>query len=177
MQPRMASNLDVEDLAELSLRDWVDLTGREAAPFGDETEGIVWRPKERHLGLRDGDGRLVAAGGLVVTTVRVAGADVEVVGVGTLIVAPDWRRRGIMPLVADPLARLAEELGPNLAMIFCREALVPLYERRDYRRIAAPVRVDQPDGRITMPIPAMWRPLRDGATWPDGDVEIDGEPF
>jgi predicted GNAT family N-acyltransferase len=167
----------VGEMPPLSLRDWVALTGRDRAPFGAETADLVWRPKERHLGLWDPSGRLVAAGGLVVTTVTVAELTFEVVGVGGLIVAPDWRRRGVMPLVADPLARMAEALGPALAMIFCRDALVDLYLSRGYHRIADPVWVDQPAGRVAMPVPAMWRPLHPGATWPAGRVEVHGEPF
>jgi hypothetical protein len=28
-----------------------------------------------------------------------------------------------------------------------------------------------------MPMPAMWKPLRPGVTWPDGDVRVPGLPF
>ncbi|HEU4973992.1 MAG TPA: GNAT family N-acetyltransferase [Baekduia sp.] len=164
------------EMPELSMRDWVRLTGREPAPFGPASDGIVWRPKDRHVGVWDGD-ELIAAAGVVVAEVEVAGAAFDVVGVGGLVVRPEYRGRHLMPLVADPVGRMAEAAGPDRAMIFCDERLVRVYEGRGYTRIADPVWVDQPEGRIEMPIPAMWRPLRPGATWPRGTVQVRGEPF
>jgi hypothetical protein len=72
---------------------------------------------------------------------------------------------------------LAEGLGPERAMLFCRPELVALYRRRGFVEIDAPVWVDQPGGRIEMPLAAMWRPLRAGAEWPPGRVDVRGLPF
>jgi hypothetical protein len=82
-----------------------------------------------------------------------------------------------MTMVVEPLLRLAEELGPDRAMLFCRRDLVGLYRRVGFAQIEAPVWADQPDGRIEMPLPAMWRPLRNGADWPPGRVDVHGLPF
>jgi hypothetical protein len=30
----------------VSVRDWIDLTRREAEPFGSASAGLVWRPKD-----------------------------------------------------------------------------------------------------------------------------------
>ena len=62
-------------------------------------------------------------------------------------------------------------------MLFCRAPLVVLYERFGFREIKASVSADQPGGRVEMPLRTMWAPLRDGAPWPDGAVEVLGEPF
>jgi hypothetical protein len=62
-------------------------------------------------------------------------------------------------------------------MLFCREALVAMYERFGFRLIEAPVTAAQPGGRVEMPLRAMWRPLREGAAWPPGPVAVLGEPF
>jgi hypothetical protein len=37
--------------------------------------------------------------------------------------------------------------------------------------------VDQPGGATRLLFGAMWRPLREGVGWPDGDVRVDGLPF
>jgi hypothetical protein len=68
-------------------------------------------------------------------------------------------------------------MGPDRAMIFCRPELVSLYERLAFAEITAPVWVSQPDGPIEMPMRAMWRALREGATWPPGRVDVQGQPF
>ena len=75
------------------------------------------------------------------------------------------------------LVELGAAAGPDRAMIFCRQELVDLYRRLDFRPIAAPVWADQPEGRIEMPMPAVWRPLREGARWPPGRVDVRGLPF
>jgi hypothetical protein len=62
-------------------------------------------------------------------------------------------------------------------MLFCRPELVALYRGFGCEEIAAPVWADQPGGRIEMPLAAMWRPLRDGAEWPSGRVDVRGLPF
>jgi len=161
----------------LTADDWADLVDGEDEPFGAVGAGLAWRPKERHITFRDG-GRLVAAAGALVARVRV-GSDAcfHVVGIGSVIVTRSYRGRGLMPQLMDRLLRVARTLGPDRAMLFCRPELMRLYGRFGFCEIGAPVWVDQPDGRVEMPLSAMWRPLVDGAQWPCGRVEVDGLPF
>ncbi len=170
--------LDLVEVGALTLRDWVELTERDPDAFGHAGEGLVWRPKDRHVCLRDQDGRLVAAGGATVVAVEVGDERLDVVGMGSLIVHRELRGTGAMTRVSDAMARLAESLGPDHAMIFCLPRLTDMHRARDYRVIDAPVTVDQPDGRVVMTQTAMWRPLRSGAAlWPAGPVAVQGLPF
>ena len=169
--------LQLEQVGALSLRDWVALTERDGDPFGHAAEKLEWRAKERHVCLRDPDGALVAAGGAAIVTVVVADTSFEVVGLGGLIVRRELRGHGVMTRVADAIARVAERMGPEHAMLFSQDHLLGVYRGRGYRAIEAPVSVDQPAGRIVMTQTAMWRPLRAGATWPEGPVEVYGLPF
>ena len=173
----VSGRVEFVELGPLSVREWVDLTGHERAPFGLAAAGLVFRPKDRHLAVRDADDRLVAAVGLAVATVEVEGHEpFEVVGVGALIVHESARGGGLGAALIERVKRLVEDTGPDRAMLFCRAELMPLYGRVGYRPVEAPVRVDQPDGPVEMPIPAMWRPLRP-VEWPAGAVRLRGLPF
>jgi hypothetical protein len=166
------------ELGPLSETDWAELTAGEPEPFGPIGATLEWRPKDRHLALRAPDGQLLAVGGAAVAAVEVGGSEsFDVVGLGSLIVTRAQRGAGLMWSLVDPLLALAGEMGPDRAMLFCREELVALYRRLRFRRIAAPVRAEQPGGRIEIPLAAMWRPLRGRPRWPAGTVELRGLPF
>jgi predicted N-acetyltransferase YhbS len=157
---------------------WDELIAGEREPFGGVGEQLVWRDKSRNIGLRDEDGRLLAAGGAVLAELRAGGGPpFPVAGLGGLVVTHDARGRGIARELAPHLLELASELPAERAMLFCVARLMPFYTEFDFRRIAEPVSVDQPGGRITMPLEAMWKPLRDGVAWPPGELELSGLPF
>ena len=151
-----------------------ELAAGEAQPFGPTD--LRWREADRYLALRD-DARLVAAAGLVVAEVEAGGTPFEVVGVGGVIVARPRRGEGLMRRVIEAAMARAEELGPAFAMLFCSVANSARYARFGFRRIEARVTAEQPDRIVDMGEVSMWRPLRDGATWPGGPVRVLGLPF
>lgn len=166
------------ELPPLSESDWEQLVDGEEQPWGPVGEGLSWREKDRNVGIRDEDGRLIAAAGAVLSDVTVAGAErFQIVGLGGLFVTRRARGAGLVQALAAPLLRIAAGMGPAHAMLFCRPELVEPYRRLSFGEIADPVWADQPDGRIEMPLRAMWRALRDGASWPPGRVDVDGLPF
>jgi predicted GNAT family N-acyltransferase len=162
----------------LTERDWADLVGDEHEPFGPMGAGLEWRPKDRHVALRARDGGLVAVAGAVVAEVGIEGQHrLEVVGIGSVMVRRSCRGQGLMSRLVEPLRQLAQEMGPDHAMLFCRPGLVDLYRGLGYAAIAAAVWADQPQGRVEMPQVAMWQALRTGAEWPPGRVDVRGLPF
>jgi predicted GNAT family N-acyltransferase len=166
------------ELAELRQQDWDAVVDGEHQPFGSVGAELAWRPKERHFALREQDGRLLALAALVGVAVEIEGAGgLDVAGLGGVIVTPSERGRGLMFKVVEPVLALAEGMGPERAMLFCRPALVAVYLRLGFEEIAAPVWADQPAGPVTMPMRAMWRALRAGAGWPPGRVHVRGLPF
>lgn len=170
--------MQLVELGELTQQDWVDVVAGEHEPFGPEGAQLVWRAKDRHVGLRAGDGRLVALAGVTIVSVSIDGAEsFEVVGLGSVIVTPSQRGRGLMSRVVKPMLALAEDIGPDRAMLFCRSELVARYGRLAFAQIDAPVWADQPLGRVQVPMHAMWRPLHDGVVWPPGRVDVRGLPF
>jgi GNAT superfamily N-acetyltransferase len=159
---------------------WDELIAGEHEPFGSVGEQLVWREKTRNVGVREDDGRLVAAGGTVLAEVKVGrepSSSFQVAGLGGLIVTRSARGRGLARLLAARLLEIARELQAERAMLFCRPELVPLYIRLGFLTIEAPVWVDQPEGRVEMPMPAMWSALGGDAGWPPGRVDLLGEPF
>ncbi len=157
---------------------WEELVAGEQEPFGGIRENLVWRDKTRNLGVREGDGRLVAAAGVVLAEVRIERESCfEVAGLGGLIVTRSERGRGLARMLRHGLIELAGELEARRAMLFCAPKLMSFYREFAFVAIDAPVWADQPGGRIEMPLQGMWKALDDEAKWPSGRVELQGEPF
>ncbi len=166
------------ELDRLSEPYWEELVAGEHEPFGGIGENLVWRDKTQNIGVREDDGRLVAAAGVVLAKVKI-GQELpfEVAGLGGLIVTRSARGRGLARLLCRRLLELVAELEVQRAMLFCLPKLMPLYGEFGFVAIDAPVWADQPGGQIEMPMPAMWKALSSDAGWPSGRVELLGEPF
>ena len=162
----------LEQIGMLSRETWDALIADEHDPFGMGDDPTEWRRKEHFTVLYDGE-RPVAAAGLVVVETDHG----DVVGVGGVIVNRDYRDQGHLRPVFDAALERAATLGPDTAMLFCAEWNVSLYAHFGFVEIDAPVTVDQPGGPKVKDDHAMWRPLREGATWPDGPVRVRGLPF
>jgi predicted GNAT family N-acyltransferase len=130
------------------------------------------RRKERYLVLRE-DGRLVAAVGLLLADVEVAGATFPVVGFGGVIVSHTHRGRGLFRRAMDPALATAAQLGPDFALLFCLRKNARLYARLGFATIDAPVTA----AGIALPLDSMWRPLSAQAQWPAGPVTVPGPMF
>jgi len=147
-------------------------------PFGNAELGLCWRDKDRFLAFRDSDGHLAAAAGLVIANAETSPDRVfAVVGIGGVIVAQAHRGQGLARDLVEEALHRAANMGPELAMLFCRRDLVGLYEQLGFDEIAEPVCAEQPGGQVQMPLPAMWRRLYEGAQWPPGHVTLHGLPF
>ncbi len=106
-----------------------------------------------------------------------------VLGIGGVFVTPSARGRGLVSpllerlLVPDRVLVAPAERAVDRAMLFCRPPLMALYGKSAFVEVSATVTASQPEGRIEMPLRAMWRPLRDHASWPAGPVAVRGLPF
>lgn len=167
----------IVELEQVSDEDWRQVIAGEPRPWGGVGEALHWRAKSCNLGLRDDTGKLVALAGLVLAEVRVAGTSLQVVGVGGVIVTHAARRRGLARVLIERALQIAGEFDAERAMLFCLPANVGLYAKFGFQPIEAPVLARQPSGIIKMPMCAMWKPLTNAADWPEGSVELPGEPF
>ncbi len=159
---------------QLSPAQWDELRAGEENPFGDDA--LQWRRKERFLALRM-DGQLVSSAAWAIVDVQVAGEAFPVVGLGAVIVARPHRGKGYARAILEPWLERAATLGPEHASLFCSPENETLYTRFGFAPVGATVTADQPGGPVEMSGVFMWRPLREGATWPAGPVRILGLPF
>jgi len=173
-----SAQMQIVELGRLSMRDWAQLVQGEREPFGETCADFEFRPKDRHVGIRDSEGMLVAAGGWSLVDVEVDGhGRFEVIGVGALIVRQDLRGSGLAQPIMDRMRELMAETGVERRLLLCEPHLEPLYARRGYRRIDDSVWVDQPTGSVRWPLRTMWRPVQPSADWPAGVLRIQGLPF
>ena len=170
--------MELIDCGPLTDAQRAELEGGEEHPFGTLGIELQWRPKDRHVLLRDGEGRPVASAGLVVVEVSVdEAAPFEVVGLGAVIVAPPHRGQGHARTVLEAALERAAGMGPAFALLFCREAVAGLYRKLGFERVEPPVRALQPIGTVVMPQDAMWRALREDVAWPAGPLSVRSLPF
>lgn len=165
------------EFGALSARQRSQLEEDEPDPFDARGVTLQFRRKDRHVGLRDDRGRLVASTGMLVVDVEVNSERFPVVGVGGVIVNARHRGRGLgREVVQGALAR-AKTLGPVFALLFCHEDRAGLYRKLGFAEIEAEVIVRQPTGYVPMPQQAMWRGLRENVRWPSGNVVVHSLPF
>jgi predicted N-acetyltransferase YhbS len=154
-----------------------ELEGDEHDPFDATGTGLEFRAKDRHVGLRDDAGRLVASTGIVVVEVEVDDSRFAVVGLGGVIVNAHNRGRGLGRRVVETALTKARCLGPAFAMLFCHDNRAGLYCKIGFSPVNAEVLVRQPDGFASMPERTMWLPLRAELAWPSGRVVVHSLPF
>jgi len=163
-----------------------EITGGVADPAGVAVTGLKWLDKEVHFGVREqrgdgpGLGRLVAHAGLVPVTVSVDGVRLRVAGLGGVVVAPELRGRGLARLVvgaAVEYGRGTDAGFGEFGLLFCWPELIPLYESLGWRVLDGDMQVEQPGGRVSMPLRSMWTPLAEGAVWPPGPVRLHSLPM
>jgi predicted N-acetyltransferase YhbS len=169
--------MEVVEFGRLTNAQRAELEGEERDPFDDEGGTLRYRPKDHHVGLRDGHGRLIASAGLLTTEVDVAGERFAAVGLGGVIVNADCRGRGLARRVIQEALDRARTMGPAFVILFCHGDRVGLYERLGFSQVGSPVSVRQPNGFAAMPQHMMWYALHPQASWPAGIVIVHDLPF
>jgi predicted GNAT family N-acyltransferase len=170
--------VELIEFGRLSEEQYAELAGDEEDPWGAGGNDLQWLPKDRHVALRGEDGRLLAAAGLVLSNVQFGDQlPIPVVGIGGVIVAAPYRGQGFGWQVISEAVGRAHEMGPEIALLFCRPDRAELYRRHCFAEVSGPVLVEQPDGAVEMPLVTMWRPLKRGARLPGGTVKVHGLPF
>ena len=170
--------MELVEFGRLSDAQRVELEGDEDDPFDAAGNTLQWRAKDRHVGLRGEDGRLVASAGWVLAEVEGgAGTPVPVVGIGGVFVSAPHRGRGLANRVIIEVLDRAATTGRELALLFCHRNRAGLYTRHGFLEVSPPVLVEQPEGQVEIPMVSMWRPLREGSELPAGQLVLRSLPF
>jgi GNAT superfamily N-acetyltransferase len=170
--------VEIIELEEIAAPQMSALFAGEHQPWGGLGEDLIWRAKDRHVGVHAPDGRLIAIAGAVIVEVEVKDAGAfPALGIGGVFVTAGERGRGLASSLVEHLLGTHAQSAVDRAMLFCLPTRLSLYRRLGFSELAGPVWADQPTGRIEMPLRTMWRGLREGAAWPRGRVDLRGLPF
>lgn len=169
--------MEVVEFGPLTPQDRTELEGTERDPFDSAGIALQYRSKDRHIGLRDDSGRLVASTGILLVEVDVAGDGFPVVGLGGVIVSAPHRGHGLGRGVVQAALSSAQLLGPAFAILFCHQDRAGLYRKLGFAEIRDEVLVQQPNGYAAMPQETMWRGLRKEVAWPSGKLVVHSLPF
>jgi GNAT superfamily N-acetyltransferase len=169
--------MEIVEYGPLTVGRRAELEGDEEDPFDAAGKPLQFRPKDRHVGLRGDDGRVVAQAGMVIAEAEVEAVRFDVVGLGGVIVNQAYRGRGYAREVVEAAVSRARGFGPSFMLLFCFEDRAGLYRKLGFTEITDEVRVEQPGGYARMDQRAMWRALRPGAAWPPGAVTLHSLPF
>ena len=170
--------MEITRFGALSDEDRAQLEGDEPDPFDAAGIELAFRPKDRHVGIRDPDGRLIASAGFVLAEVEVDGSERhEVLGIGGVIVAAAHRGRGLARTVVGAVLDEGVRLGPEYALLFSHPNRSGLYRRLGFAVLESPLEVLQPRGMAVVPQLAMWRPLTAARSWPPGPAVLESLPF
>jgi aminoglycoside 2'-N-acetyltransferase I len=144
--------------------------------FGVTHLNLKWRPKDLHLFL-DVDGRPVSHVGLLQHTIEVGGRPLKVCGVGGVVTARFAQGKGYgSHAMRSAEALMSEQWGVDFGVLFCRDELVPFYERLGWQLVKESVEIEQPSGPVASPMIVMALACKQSA-WPAGPVKLNSFPW
>ncbi len=168
--------MEIVDLPAFGPDDYAAVVDGEVDPFGTDRLAIQWRRKTDHVGLRH-EGRLIGCAGWVPIEGQVAGAAVEGVGLGGVLVHRSYRGSGIGATLVSGAMDGMRKTGRALGLLFCRPERLRFYRELGWEEIDHIVTADQADGPpVVVPLRSCWTALGPGASAPP-DLRIDGLPF
>lgn len=95
------------------------------------------------------DGALVSRVGMITRLAASNGLDLMVGGVGGIMTHPEQRGLGLATRATkEAVSYLISEHGVLFSLLFCRDELVPFYQRGGWQLFEGKVVVDQPQGPI-----------------------------
>jgi GNAT superfamily N-acetyltransferase len=104
------------------------------------------------------------------------GAPRRAAGLGSVLVHPAHRGRGIARTIVSVAVEHARAAGAETVMLLCRRELVPFCVRLGWHPIAGPVTFRQPAGNRLSPLTAMTYDLADPPR-PAAGADLRGLPF
>ena len=168
--------IEVVDDADLSSADREIIRRWLHEEWPPETDPYEWSPLHWFVLARH-DGELVGMVTVLERTIAVAGQPIHIAGIGNVITATPWRKRGIATaLMQRTQAFSFDELGASFGMLLCESHLISFYERLGWQLVEGPLVFDQPAGKATWKDYTMVLPCG-GEPWRSGVIDLCGLPF
>ena len=172
----MVPSIEIRFTKSFTATDKLLLAGGERDSSRTNIYGLEWRPTEHHV-LVMKSGRSVSHVGLLKHAVRVGERGVSLAGIGGVLTHPKYRKLGLARMAMEEALRQAVcELDVQFGLLFCREAMLPWYERQGWTLAKGSVWIEQSRGIIPSPLPAMIRCLA-VERWPAGEVWLGSLPW
>jgi GNAT superfamily N-acetyltransferase len=172
----LASSLEIRFIKSFTAPDKLLLAGGEKDSSGTNSYGLEWRPTEHHV-LVMKNGRSVSHVGFLKHAVRVGERVISVAGIGGVLTHPMYRGLGFARMaIEEALRQAVHQLNVQFGLLFCREAMLPWYERQGWMLAQDTVWIEQWRGIIPSPLPAMIQCLA-VERWPAGEVWLGSLPW
>src|SRR5688500_4259672 len=144
--------------------------------FGVAALKLSWRPKDLHFLLYSG-GEPVSHVGILKHVVTVNAESVTVGGVGGVVTVPEAQKKGFARQLMRHAAKFFEqEWKVDAGLLFCLPKLTEYYEALGWQEVDSPVQLEQPSGKIVLPLRVMVLPLSK-EEWPNGSIELGSLPW
>ncbi len=167
---RVASRTDLPSTLLAVLDEWFD-TEWPDTPY-------EWSLPEWYA-MATRDNELLGRLGIAERRVQAAESTVHVGGVGGVITAKRWRRRGVATALLRAAAdHIRRKIRAELGMLLCRENLIPVYRSAGWHVVSGRVEFEQPGRSAPTVYPgvAMVLPCQ-ASNWPPGRVDLLGLPW
>lgn len=148
----------------------------------DPDQPYGYAPADRHV-VAVSAGEVVGHVGLQRRSIDVGGREVEVAGVGGVLVSSSLRTGGVGRLLLDAAgAVITDPLGSDFGYLGCREEVASFYVSCGWHRIRVRESFTDPrTGRFVVQDPGppllVHAGLRPVEQWPGGDVDLRGRPW
>lgn len=164
----------IETKKGVSADEWRHLTQWREQVFPIEGRDKEWSSCSWHVVAYAGDGHPVGHIGFDGFTILVNSVEQRVIGVGGVVVRPEYQGQGIPTLLFRELhSQGGCHMGAEVFALFCPDRLVSYYERHGYRLHLGEVLFLQWGEKATSSFKYMHR----GSIAPEGLVELTTAPW
>lgn len=164
----------IETKKGISKEEWAYLTQWKERVFPEEGRGKEWSQVSWHTVAYADDGLPVGHIGFDGFYVNVNSADHLVIGVGGVVVRPEYQGQGIPALLFQEVHNKGEQVVESgIFTLFCPDRLVPYYEKHGYSLHNGGVRFPQFGKRVISRFNFMLK----GASLDEGIIELRTAPW
>lgn len=164
----------IETKKGISKEEWAYLTQWKERVFPEEGRGKEWSQVSFHTIAYAADGSPIGHIGFDGFNIRVNSDNLLVVGVGGVVVRPEYQGRGIPSLLFREVHEQGEKIiGSNVFNLFCPDRLVHYYKKHGYRLYSGGVQFFQRGRQVASNFNFMFR----GGTIERGVIELQTAPW